>query len=297
MTDQQNAAGGGAQGAADGNAGGTAGNGQGSGGGQGGGGQNGGGSWRDALPADLRDHAALKSHADVVSLAKEHVNAQQLIGRKGVILPGENAKPEDWDKVYDALGRPKDPQGYGIKRPDAVPEDRWDGKRADWWAGVAHKAGLTPAQEKAIREATFAADGEGAAARAAAVKQAGEQLDQKLRGEWGAAYDANMKTVEAGLGFMGLDDQTLIGLRGLGLGESMIRALHKIGSSLGDSQLKGSGAGQGGGMTPEQIKAEQKAIRANPAYFARDHAEHKTLVARMDELAQLEAATQQGTGA
>lgn len=285
MSDGQNAGGAaGGQGADQGNAGGqgAAQNGQ---------------SWRDALPAELRDHAALKSHADVVSLAKEHVNAQQLIGRKGVILPGDNAKPEDWDKVYDALGRPKDPKGYAIARPETVPEDKWDAKRADWWAGVAHKAGLTPAQEKAIREATFAADGEGAAARAAAIKQAGEQLDQKLRGEWGAKYDDNMKTVEAGLGFMGLDDQTLIGLRGLGLGESMIRALHKIGSSLGDSQIKGGGAGQGGGMTLEQVKAEQKAIRANPAYFDSDHPEQKKLVARMGELAKLEAASQQGARA
>ena len=55
-------------------------------------------------------------------LAKSWVNAQKLIGKEKIPLPGEKATKEDWDVVFSRLGRPEKPEGYTLPEIE-VPDD------------------------------------------------------------------------------------------------------------------------------------------------------------------------------
>ena len=69
-----------------------------------------------ALPDDLKSHPSLSAYRkgesfDLPGLVKEHVNLQSLIGKKGIVPPGEKDGPEAWDRYYNQLGRPARPPG------------------------------------------------------------------------------------------------------------------------------------------------------------------------------------------
>ena len=46
------------------------------------------------------------------AMAKDLANANKLIGKKGIIKPGEDASENDWKSYHDALGVPQDGEGY-----------------------------------------------------------------------------------------------------------------------------------------------------------------------------------------
>src|SRR3546814_6770898 len=62
--------------------------------------------WRSALSEEVRGHPALQGFDGVDALAREHVHLQRLIGRKGIVPPGEDAGEEERARFYEALGRP-----------------------------------------------------------------------------------------------------------------------------------------------------------------------------------------------
>lgn len=98
-------------------------------------------SWRDRAPAPL------------VKFITANMTAARARTDGMVRIPGADAPPGDWDPVYKALGRPDNPEGYGFKAPDTLPEGvTWDDKTAGEFAGLAHRIGLTPAQVGALRD-------------------------------------------------------------------------------------------------------------------------------------------------
>jgi len=112
--------------------------------------QEGGGEDRSWIPEDLRGEKSLDAIKDVPGLAKSYVEAQKLIGARdegSVKIPGEDATPEDWAEFYGKTGRPESAEGYGLVKPDDIPDGvQWDEGMVDWFGKVAHGAGLSKAQ-------------------------------------------------------------------------------------------------------------------------------------------------------
>lgn len=163
-------------------------------------------SWRDALPAELRDNASLADVKDVAGLAKRFVDTKAMVGNS-LRIPGPDAAPEAMaqfrqtlmeknlgltvipeadDKegmraLYRQLGLPEDTTGYA--RPE-----QWDGmtdERYGALAAVAHEAGISKQQFEYISGKMAEADNQ-LVAGYREEQQAG--IDQ-LKGEWGRAYD------------------------------------------------------------------------------------------------------------
>jgi len=128
----------------------------------------------------------VKSIADAITAARE---AQSLIG-KSVQLPGDDAKDEDWTKVFARLGRPETPDGYEIPRPDALPEDAFQAD-AKALKEIAHKAGLTPRQVKAVGEFIFGAAATNLQAQAEQTRAAAVAATTELEKEFGGASSSD----------------------------------------------------------------------------------------------------------
>ena len=75
--------------------------------------------------------------------------AQELIGKRPAGIPAPDASPEDWNKFYDALGRPKTAAEYTFDIPKDVKVDE---KVVLGLKEMMHKNGLTPMQAKGMQK-------------------------------------------------------------------------------------------------------------------------------------------------
>ena len=246
--------------------------------------------WRAGLEPDLKASPALASFKSVADLAKEHVNLQGLIGRKGAIVPTDKDGPEIWDRFHAAIGRPDKPEGYGFKKPENF-QGPWDDALGAEWAKDLHAIGVP----KAMADKLFGRMLERASstAQAEAQRHASElkAADTALRAELGTAYDGKVELARrAARQFAGVEQldqlEKIVGT------PSVLKLMIRIGESLGEDGLVGErgGAGGGGTMTPKEAKSALDKLNgeasSNPKHPLMDklHPEHDAMVERQRQL-------------
>lgn len=236
------------------------------------------------LDAETLKHPSLGQVKDVSDLARQFVNAQSLIGRKGLIPPKDGDAPELQAAWRKGLGVPDDPAGYKIERPAELPEQLWQADQAQAWGKLAHEVGLTPAQERKIREWQLGQ----VSGRVQELNQTGQKLEAELRHEWGGDYDGQMQLADRAIKEMGFGADVLQQLRMAGVAADALRGFAKIGAMLGEDQLIGAGAGSRGAMSMAELDREIAAVRSDPAYMSRaDRRAHEAAVNRMQQLQEM----------
>ncbi len=248
-------------------------------GGEAGGGQ---GAWYDSLPQEIKDNATLKQFKDVGSLAKSYLHANSLIGKKGVIPPGEKATDEEMDQFYTSLGRPPIDK-YEIKPPQGKDVNP---KAVEWFKENAFKLGLLPKQAQTLLEkyTEFESAQVGEMSKAKQLEQ-GKQLES-LKTEWGQGYGKQVAMARLAVKELGGEGFTqYLEKTGLGNDPEVIKFMAKAGKLLGEDKLRGEDVGQFG-KTPKEIQSEINKIRETPnhAYYDKSHPGHNTAVLQMEEL-------------
>lgn len=249
-------------------------------------------AWANGLTLDAETlrHPSLGQVKDVSDLARQFVNAQALIGRKGLIPPKDGDAPELQAAWRRGLGVPDDPAGYKIERPAELPEQMWQADQAQAWGQLAHQVGLTPAQERAIREWQLGQ----VSGRVATLNQAGQKLESELRHEWGGDYDGQMQLADRAIQEMGFGAEVLQHLRMAGVAANALRGFAKIGALLGEDALIGAGSGSRGAMSAVDIDREIATLRNDPHYMSRqDRRAHEAATARMRQLQEMKHTLQQ----
>ena len=101
-------------------------------------------SWKEAIPEELRNDPNIAKFTELESLAKSYVNATRMIGQDKVAVPNNNSTEDQWNEVYDKLGRPESADKYQLDvKSDAVPLDESAIKS---FAENAHQLGLNNKQ-------------------------------------------------------------------------------------------------------------------------------------------------------
>lgn len=107
-----------------------------------------------SVPDEYRDKkwaAELKSTQDVFKML---AGAQELIGRKGVIKPGENATPEELRAFYTNNGCPDTPEGYEFQTIDPLKDLPRDAEVDHDFKKVLYELGISKDKgEQFIRKA------------------------------------------------------------------------------------------------------------------------------------------------
>jgi hypothetical protein len=203
---------------------------------------------------------------DVQTMARNYANVQKLVGADKIVVPGKSTTPEQWQEIYDKLGRPK-AEEYKVEvdkdaqlNPDFVKD----------FTGKLHAAGVLPHQAKEIMNA-IAESNKGyvkSQSEAMAARQA-EQMNS-LKTEWGSAYNENISRARAFLKeFATPEDLKAMQQNGFGHDPNFIRLASKAGALLSEDQIKGQG-GQGKSFTsPADAQAKISEITSNVkhAYF------------------------------
>lgn len=237
------------------------------------------------VPDDLKGYVQNKGWKGGMEAVEGYRNLEKLVGEKRLALPKDENDAEGLSKVYDALGRPKNPADYKLPVPEGT-----DPKFAEAAAKVMHEAGLGAKQAQKL--ATWWNDQMAAGAKAAeeAAQRQREQDIEAVRTEWGGATTERVETVKrAERTFLAEFGDDIIDKMENGMGVKQYLAfMYRIGSAIGehggaaglDSQRPGSGSA----LTPDQAKAEITRLRADPvwvkAYTSGGSAER----ARMDQL-------------
>ena len=146
-------------------------------------------SWYDRLPTDLQEHAGVRvfkgKGADEV--VKSYLNAQTLIGNS-IRVPGEGAKPEEWNAIFQKLGMPAAADGYTITPPILPKGYEYNPESEAQVLKFAHEQRMTNSQAQALMN--FMADQltQEDVERREIIRTTDEQITK----EWGSAKDRNV---------------------------------------------------------------------------------------------------------
>ena len=153
------------------------------------------GSWFDQLPEELKGSKSLAKFKDVNNLAQAYVHAESLIGRDKIPVPKTD---EDWQDVYNRLGRPATPDDYSLNadalKQMQLPEDIVSVLEEDlkWFKPTAHNLGLNARQATALMQAFVANVSETMSSRTMDQDTELKQCENMLRKEYGQAYDSKI---------------------------------------------------------------------------------------------------------
>jgi len=233
--------------------------------------------WRSMLPEDLRDHSALTSINDVPNLAKSFVNAQSMIGRDKIAIPSQHSSPDDWNQVYEKLGRPEGPDNYEMEVPEGSNEDF-----VGWYKNTAHELGLNNAQAQMLANKYSEFVGAQVEANTPDVNALQNEQAGILQKEYGAKFDENMSLGNSIVTEFGQEGMTeLVLADGTRLGDSaafaqtMVSIGEFIREKISEDAFEGISQAQGG-LSPDDISDQLLEIeRADSPLFDPMHPQHR----------------------
>jgi len=152
-------------------------------------------TWKEAISEEFRSDPNIEKFTEIDALAKSYINATKMIGQDKVAVPNKNSTEDQWNEVYDKLGRPESSDKYSLNvKSDVVPMDEGSIKQ---FADNAHKLGLNQKQAEGILD-FYKTNMEGMAQQSQVdTETAQAQSAQELRQEWGREFDTNVKKAGA----------------------------------------------------------------------------------------------------
>lgn len=231
--------------------------------------------------AELRDNETIKTIPDVPNLAKALVHNKSLVGRKGVIIPKEDAAPEDWEHFYTDLGRPPSPEAYEIK-PENLPEGfPYQQDLEVNYRQLAFQAGLNPNQAKLIYDGYNKF-----------VLEQYDQIQQDLKGkvaemqaglqkEWGTKYEENLTLARKAMKRVAPPGSQEMQALDAAIGDSpvLVKFFYNLGKSISEGEFI-----TGAGAQNADLESKRQELMRNPAYLDAKHPEHKTVVAEVSKI-------------
>ncbi len=236
-------------------------------------------SWKEAISEEFREDPNIAKFTEIDALAKSYINATRMIGQDKVAVPNNNSTDDQWNEVYDKLGRPESPDKYKLEaNSDVVPLDESAIKQ---FAENAHQLGLNNKQAQGILE-FYKNSMEGSAQQTKIDTETSQaQAEQELRKEWGRSYDDNIKrAAQVAKANMNSEilDLTLSDGRRLGDHPEIIKGFANIANLMSEDKMIGTGednATSGRDLNEEISKIVND--RDGP-YWNKSHPEHDKIV-------------------
>tara|TARA_R110000822_G_scaffold6141_1_gene25676 strand:+ start:785 stop:1672 length:888 start_codon:yes stop_codon:yes gene_type:complete len=232
-------------------------------------------SWKEIISEEYRKNPNIEKFTEIDALAKSYINAVSMIGSDKIPVPTNNSTEDQWNEVYNKLGRPESADKYKLDvKSDIVPMEETSIKS---FAENAHKLGLNNKQAQGILE--FYKNNMEQSAQQMNIDMETNQAsaEAQLRKEWGRSFDENIKRAGAlaksNMNPEVLDMQLKDGTR-LGDHPEVIRGFAKIASMVTEDKFIGTGAENM--ASARDLGTEISSIvndRSGP-YWNRNHPDH-----------------------
>ena len=245
-------------------------------------------TWKEAISEEFRNDPNIEKFTEIDALAKSYINATQMIGKDKVAVPNKNSTEDQWNEVYDKLGRPESAEKYTLNaKSDVVPIDEQAIKQ---FAENAHKLGLNNKQAQGVLE--FYKNNMETNAHQSKVDAETSQVqaEQELRKEWGRDFESNVKRAgalaKANLNTEILDLELKNGMR-VGDHPEMIKGFAKIAALLTEDKII-SPEDENASKTTD-IESEISSIMDNKEgpYWNKQHPDHDRMVQQVYTLREM----------
>ena len=252
--------------------------------------------WLQGVDADVKAHPSITKYKNVGELAKGHIEANKLVGMEKLPMPQKAFKevPEEYNIVFDRLGRPSDPNAYvvpDVQYLDGQPRATEDEVKE--FKGMAHKIGLMPHQVEALYKYHHERTQTAMKQSVAAGEGVQVATEKTLRTKYGTAFDAKLSQAKGFIQKFANDSLKAKIDGGLGNDADFIDMV--IGASghfgedgefLGEARVTVT-------MTPEEAQNEIAKIKGEAskdpkhAYINRKNPEHNAMVQKVAALHQM----------
>lgn len=242
------------------------------------------GNWYDSIEDnDLKGYAQNKGWKDPVEVLNGYRNLEKLVGSEKVPLPKGAEDKDGWNRVYDALGRPKTAEEYKLPLPEGQGPTEFT-KSA---AAKFHELGLSNQQAENLA-GWFNEQQAGQMNNFQTQTAAKAEADLTgLKTEWGGAYDENIQMAKVAVREYGLDATKLTAIENaLGTGE-MMKLFAKIGRAQGEHKFEAGNGANSFGMTPAAAQQRIAALREDREWSSKYIGGNADARAEMDKLMKL----------
>ena len=245
-------------------------------------------TWKEAISEEFRNDPNIEKFTEIDALAKSYINATQMIGKDKVAVPNKNSTDDQWNEVYDKLGRPESAEKYTLNvKSDVVPIEDTAIKQ---FAENAHKLGLNNKQAQGILE-FYKTNMEGVAQQAKVdTETAQAQSTQELRQEWGREFDTNIKKAgaiaKANMNPEILDMQLKDGMR-LGDHPEIIKGFAKIAGMMSEDKIVSTESENVSSNTDLETEISEIMNNKDGPYWNRSHPDHDKMVQQVYTLREM----------
>jgi hypothetical protein len=245
-------------------------------------------TWKEAISEEFRNDPNIEKFTEIDALAKSYINATQMIGKDKVAVPNKNSTDDQWNEVYDKLGRPESADKYTLNaKSEVVPIDETAIKQ---FAENAHQLGLNNKQAQGILE-FYKNNMEGMAHQAKVdTETAQAQSTQELRQEWGREFDANIKKAgalaKANMNPEILDMQLKDGMR-LGDHPEIIKGFAKIAGMMSEDKIVSTESENVSSNTDVETEISEIMNNKDGPYWNRSHPDHDKMVQQVYTLREM----------
>ena len=241
--------------------------------------------WHSYLPQDLRDNKDLWHIKDIPGLAKSFINSQQMLGKDKIPVPGPFASDDELNHVYTKLGRPESSDGYELSMNHLAEGQEPNEDIVKGFKDASHKMGLAPRQAQGLLDWFNEMQGNQRQTMDQSIEQHRQDSEMELRKEWGASFDAKLKTAVGVVSQFGNQEifENVILADGTQLGNSpefaklMANVGEYINNKIGEDKLEGTKTSNA--VTVEDLQEQLAKITApNSPYYQKHHVEHDRVV-------------------
>jgi hypothetical protein len=245
-------------------------------------------SWKDSISEEFRKDPNIEKFTEIDALAKSYINATRMIGQDKIPVPTNNSTEDQWNEVYNKLGRPSSPDKYALDIKSEI--INLDKNAIKSFAEQSHKLGLNNKQAKGILE-FYKNNMEGTAQQSRIDTETAQvQSEQQLRAEWGRDFEAKVRqagaVAKANINPEILDMTLSNGVR-LGDHPEIIKGFSKIASMMSEDKILSTESENTN--TTNDIESEIASLSndRNSPYWNKNHPDHDKVVQQVYTLREM----------
>ena len=191
----------------------------------------GGDDWRSGFDEQQRGFIDNKGWAGPADMLESYRNLESFVGAKagdkGIVLPESMDDAEGWNEVFAKLGRPEKADGYQYAFPDGH-----DPEFAGWVKETFHAAGLSDQQLKTVADKYVEMESRLMEQRVEGFKTQAAQAVDRLRMDWGQAFQQNLHLAGRAVSTLGIDDDARAAIEEALGSERFAKTFLQIGQAL-----------------------------------------------------------------
>ncbi len=215
-------------------------------------------SWTDGFSDENKTYVQHKKWASPSELLDSYRNIERFqSGATDVVkIPGPTAKAEEWEGLYNKLGRPDAASGYEFKGDD--------GKA---FAEIAHKHNLTKSQAQGILEDMLALEESQENQLKIDNENRFAQEMNEVKQEWGKDYDKKVVQGTRAAAALGFDQDAMNTLESKLGTKSAMNLFADIGAMMKEGEFIEGSSAKGFGNSSHEAKLLIQQKQTDPAFM------------------------------